>query len=316
MSVATCDLPFGLDLSRCTITADELLRVTEALGKDAAMKLLDQASVLAGLTARLTPLMYGAARTNSSGSAKSASSQGLAGLTGTRLASAQSVALWREKCEASPPRIVPNGMCYTKLLTRNSAESLAMKLGTYPNFSALVRTRSTAFHDLDQLRRFRLVPRGEGVYHVAAGGTEGAPFLPCVARYAAGVKVPDGTLAGLVKSKGETTEQGIWIGGRAAIGGSSGSKSVSDVVFETDVSDSVTSSQGQFVVGFYDYPGPRARYVIVDSRQGKPRTTNGRLTHDSRFVYSRGLGPAVVGRFKYDKLSKRWVLDTHDQAPA
>nr|DAZ92379.1 TPA_asm: PD protein [Pecan associated jivivirus 1] len=198
---------------------------------------------------------------NSASSSGSRSPSAGAGLTGTRLESIRKVDTWRSVGD-TVRRVVPDGMCYGKLLNAASRESVMTRCGEWPTFGSLVRLSGKNFLPLDGLRKFKIVENGAGSYHVKSGGRDGAGFLEAVATYARKVQVQPGTLAAKVSElfPHDVPALPFEVKGAVRVGGMNGHLAVFQTIFP----------RLQFDVKFRPNLIKVQRFVAVDCRLVDP----------------------------------------------
>lgn len=219
--------PFGDGPIKLNVTVDllEVLKLDADRGTstfDKCVGFLDRAL---DVQRRVVSFQSAAVRSNGSTGSSNPSLPGSpgTGLTGTRLNAINKIESWRNMKDketiggsCSVKRVIPDGLCYTKLLAKSHVESVSMRAREWPTFGSLVRLSSKAFKQPEQLERFRIVERGDGVYHVAPGGVAGVSFLDAVATYGKKVNVQDGTLAASLRGR---VCDNVTVLGKARVGG-------------------------------------------------------------------------------------------------
>nr|DAZ92376.1 TPA_asm: PA protein [Pecan associated jivivirus 1] len=204
------------------VTGEQVLEFGKLFGIDNALKLVAYGEKCLALEHRRVSLCSASVRSASSTGSSSIGSPLRAGLTGTRLESIAKVDSWRSGGD-NIRRRVPSGLCYSKLLMASMAPSVVEKAGEWPTFGSLVRLSAKSFQSVEDLRRFRLVPSGDGVCHVKAGGKDGFGFLEGVATYASRISAQPGTLAFAVAELYKQSEfVPVAIDGRTRVGGVDG----------------------------------------------------------------------------------------------
>nr|DAZ92378.1 TPA_asm: PC protein [Pecan associated jivivirus 1] len=182
---------------RPPVTGSEVLSFGDKYGIDAAFRLLAYGESCVACHSREISTQAAAIRVSSSSGSASSRPGSPAGLTGTRLDSIKKVDNWRNQGVVA--KKYPDGLCYTKVLHKSRAEVVASKVGEWPTFGSLVRLSADSFLPISELRRFRLVEKGDGLVHVKAGGLAGVSFLDEVCAYASHIKAQPGTLAASVQ---------------------------------------------------------------------------------------------------------------------
>nr|DAZ92377.1 TPA_asm: PB protein [Pecan associated jivivirus 1] len=208
------------------------------------------------------------ASSKSSGSDRS-NSDSAGSFTGqTRLRYASSgvkrAASWRKK-------VVPDGMCYARLLRDGAVESVSTSLGVWPTVASLLQQPADHFrslHDLGDLT----VSGDESAIHVIEKASGGQPaLLPAMARVAQGLKTAPGSFGAVLRASGLIDRATRFkVTARTAVGGFEPGDFESRALVEVFGEDAVSSVRVSQVVqcdGFvrFELPveffGDRALYA-------------------------------------------------------
>lgn len=189
----------NFDVSKYLLSPEQYLVVGREFGGQQAVGLLEFCKSQQNLIHRCISVQAGSIK-SASGSEASRASSGVAS-RGSSLHAARFAAARKLACEKRSRKVVPRGLCYTKMLKQSASESVAARLGEWPSLASLLKTPYSSFQSLDELQRFRLVGNGESV-HVEAGGVEGFPLLPAVSRVASSFSYPQGSFGAVLKADG------------------------------------------------------------------------------------------------------------------